>query len=206
MLFAFAIAFVIAGQEPVNIAPNGALEGLVEVDYILPVQKVVPYGTEGVVRTVSSIRLASEAQAAFDAEFAPADYFGAFAVSKDGGWGYTSGTNSLGAAREIAMQECLAVNRSCTIHSEIVPVGYVDIGPGDVTLSPETAWHYFDVTTNTVFFAMAVSADGAYSKVWAYPTQAEADRQALADCESFRIMDLPISSMPCLLLPRPGKK
>jgi hypothetical protein len=206
MLIAVALAFSIAGQIPGDALRAPSVEGLMEVDYILPVQRVVPYGAAGELRAVSTAALSPEAQTAFDTEFAPAPYFGAFAVSKDGGWGYTTGTNSLGAAREIALQECLAVNRSCIIHTEIVPQGYVDIGPGDVTLSPETAGHYGDVTTNTVFFAMAVSADGAYSKVWGYPTQAEADQQALADCESYRINDLPISDMPCVLLPRTGKK
>lgn len=210
MLIGFALALGIAGQVTADAVPKvltgPGMEGIVSVDYILPVQRVVPYGPAAEMRTLSDIVLSPEAQTAFNTEFAPAPYFGAFAVSKDGGWGYTTGTNSLGAAREIAMQECLAVNRSCIIHTEIVPMGYVDIGPGDVTLSPETAGHYADATTNTTYFAMAVSADGAYSKVWGYPSQAEADQQALADCESYRVNDLPISEMPCVLLPRAGKK
>jgi hypothetical protein len=203
MFLELALAFSMASQTP--LLPDFKT-AVTEVDYILPVARVVPYGPATEVRVVSTIRLSPEAQAAYDQDFTSAPYFGAFAVSKDGGWGYSTGTNSLGAAREIALQECLAVNSACTVHSEIVPPGYVDLGPGDVTLSPETAGHYNDTSTNTPFYAMAVSADGAYSKVWGYATQAEADNQALADCESYRVNDLPISDMPCVLLPRAGKK
>jgi hypothetical protein len=179
---------------------------LTQVDYILPAQRVVRYDTAGELNVVSNVRLSPDAQTAYDQDFTTASYFGAFAVSKDGGWGYSTGTNSLEAARDIALNECLAVNSACTIHTEIVPQGYVDLGPGDVTLSPETAGHYNDTSTNAQFYAMAISADGAYSKVWGYPSQAEADTQALADCESYRVNDLPIGDYPCLLLPRAGKK
>jgi hypothetical protein len=204
LLFAFSMAVhapVLAPGLPDMQAPD-----VMEVDYILPAQRVVPYGNDGVLRQLSNVALSPDAQTAFDREFAVAPYFGAFAVSKDGGWGYSTGSNSLGAAREVALAECLSVNSVCTIHTELIPVGYVAIGPGDVTLSPETAGHYNDTTTNTPFFAMAVSADGAYSKVWGYASQAEADAQALADCDSYRITDLPIPAMPCVLLPRAGKK
>jgi hypothetical protein len=200
MLFAFSIAFQTPGL------PGIATQDLVEADYILPAQRVVPYGPQGVLQTISNVRLSPEAQNAFDTDFVTASYFGAFAVSKDGGWGYSTGSNSLGAAREIAMAECLSVNSACTIHTELVPEGYVTMGPGDVTLSPETAGHYNDTSTNTPFYAMAVSADGAYSKVWGYASQAEADAQAVSDCEQYRINDLPLSDMPCVLLPRAGKK
>jgi hypothetical protein len=176
------------------------------VDYILPAQRVVAYGPLAEVRVLTDIRLPVEAQTAYDLDFASASYFGAYAVSKDGGWGLSTGNNALDAAREMAMQECLSVNAACTIHSELVPAGYVDIGPGDVTVTPEAAGHYTDVSTNIPFFAMAVSADGAYSKVWGYATQAEADRQALSDCEGYRVIEAGLSDMPCILLPRAGKK
>ena len=203
MFVALALAISTVTVSP---ALPGLASDLTPVDYILPAQRVVPYGATTEMRVISNVRLSPDAQVAYDQEFSTAPYFGAFAVSKDGGWGYSTGTNSLEAARDIALNECLAVNSSCTIHTEIIPQGYVDIGPGDVTLSPETAGHYNDSSTNIQFYAMAISADGAYSKVWGYPTQAEADAQALSDCETYRVNDLPIAPYPCLLLPRAGKK
>jgi hypothetical protein len=202
-MFSQILAVVLSTLSP---AVPGLTDVAIPVDYILPAQRVVSYDLAAEVRTLSNIRLSTEAQTAFDLDFVSAPYFGAFAVSKDGGWGFSTGTNELEAAREIAMQECLSVNASCTIHSELIPAGFVDLGPGDVTLSPEPAGHYADTSTNIAFFAMAVSADGAYSKVWGLPTQAEANTQALADCESYRVTDTALSDMPCILLPRAGKK
>lgn len=175
-------------------------------EQVVRAERVVPYGPEGELRAVSRLPLSPEAQTAFDAEFATAPYFGAFAISKEGGWGYSVGTNSLAAARELAMQQCLDVNARCLIHSELVPRGYVDPAPGEVTLSPEPAQHYADTTSNTPFAAMAVSADGAYSKVWGHASPGEAEAAALADCESNRVTGEMLSDMPCVLLPRPGKR
>jgi hypothetical protein len=203
MFLEIALAFSMATHAP---ALPDLTAGLTTVDYILPVQRVVPYGAATQIINQSTIQLSPDARVAFDQDFAVAPYFGAFAVSKDGGWGYSVGTNSLGAAREIALQECLAVNSACTIHSEIVPVGYVPIGPGDVTMNAETARNYADTSVQVQFYAMAISADGAYAQGWEYASQAEADAAALADCETYRIRDLPISDMPCVLLPRAGKK
>lgn len=207
MFLEFALAFSMATHAAVlPRLPDDFTAGVTRVDYILPVQRVVPYSPATQIITVRTITLAPDAQVAFDQEFAVAAYFGAFAVSKDGGWGYSVGTNSLGAAREIAVHECAAVNGTCSIHSEIVPEGYVEIGPGDLTMNAETARNYADTSVQVPFYAMAVSADGAYAQGWDHPTQAEADAAALADCETYRVRDLPISDMPCVLVPRAGKK
>jgi hypothetical protein len=186
--------------------PDAAPPLLVQAQTAPRAGRVVPYGPEAELRAISRLQLSPEALAAFQTEFATATYFGAFAISKEGGWGYTTGTNGLAAAREIAMQECLSVNARCLIHTELVPRGYVDPAPGEVTLSPEAAQNYTDATTNTPYAAMAVSADGAYSKVWGHASPAEAEAAALADCENNRIADPGLSAMPCVLLPRPGKR
>jgi hypothetical protein len=186
-------------------APDIPMPLLVQADRVPRAERVTIYGPKGELRTTSRVPLSPAAQADFDAEFATASYFGAFAVSKDGGWGYSVGNNGLAAAREIALQECLAVNPSCLVHTELVPQGYADPGPGEVTLSPEVADQYRDAASNTRFAAMAVSADGAYSKVWGHASPREAESTALAECERNRIADLPLSDMPCVLLPRPGK-
>ncbi len=202
---AFAVALSIPSG-PYSGAYSGPAANLTQIDYILPAERVVIYPPEAEMRRLSNIVLSPEAQNAFDTEFATASYYGAFATSKDGGWGYSVTSNSLEAARDIAMQECLGENGQCIIMAEIVPQAYVPIGPGDVTITSEVVGHYRDVTTNIAPFAMAVSGDGAYSKVWGMPSQAEADAAALSDCEGYRITDLPnLSPLPCVLLPRPRK-
>lgn len=201
----FELAFVAAMSVPAASLPV-TQNDLIQVDYILPAERVVVYPPEGVVRRVTNSALSVPAQTVFDTEFVTATYYGAFATTKDGGWGYSVGANSLDGAREVAMQQCLFENLRCLITAELVPVGYVEIGPGDVTIAPAVVGHYTDVTTNVAPFAMAVSADGAYSKVWEMPSQAAADAAALSDCEGYRFSDLPnLPPFPCVLLPRPRK-
>lgn len=176
-----------------------------KADFGQPVQRVSIYGPSNEMRVLSNLTLSREAQNAFDEGFSTATYFGAFAVAKDGGWGFAAGANSLAAAHEIAMQECLAVNTRCIIHTEIVPVDYIDPAPGEATLASLAATVYTDPARSDIFHAMAVSEDGAYFRVWGHETQAAANTAALSGCEENRIRDLPIADMPCVLLPRAGK-
>jgi hypothetical protein len=179
-------------------------EPLHRVDYILPARRVVTYPPEGELRMLSALPLSPAAQEAFDSEFARATYFSAFAVSKDGGWGFSMTTNSLGAAHAVALAECLRYNDQCLLIAEIVPAGYSAPRPGDITLTPEVVGYYEEFADKVGFKAFAVSADGAYAILWDVPTQAEADREALADCESYRTTGLAgLIDMPCVLLPHP---
>ncbi len=189
---------------PVLPAAPGASGPLHPVDYILPARRVVTYSPESELRMLSRLPIPASAQSVFDNEFGRASYFAAFALSKDGGWGYSLTTNSLGAAHSVAMAECLRLNDQCMLIAEIVPAGYVEPRPGDITLTPEVTVYYEEFADKAGFKAFAVSADGAYAILWDVPTQAEADREALADCESYRTLDLPgLIDMPCVLLPHP---
>ncbi len=181
---------------------------LVQVEYILPAARVVQYPVQTELTVLSQTPMSPEAQNAFDTEFKNAPYFGAFALSKDGGWGYATAANTISAARDIAIQQCLGANTTqCRVVAEIKPVGFVPLGAGDISIAPEALGHYLNPETNVVPFAMAVSEDGAYSKVWAATTQDEANASALSDCETYRITDLPnLADYPCVLLPPAPKK
>lgn len=175
-------------------------------EFILPAERVVIYPPSGELRMVSGLPMGAEAQNAFDSEFRSNTYFSAFALSKGGGWGYATTTNSLGAARAIAMAECLNSNTDCLIIAEIVPRGYRELQPGDVSLTPEVVALFNNPesvgATNTGARAMAVSADGAYALVWGYGSQAEANAAALSDCSQHLNQDLPgVPDMPCTLVP-----
>jgi hypothetical protein len=56
-----------------------------------------------------------------------------------------------------------------------------------------------EAASSAGFKALAVSEDGAYSMSWEMPSQEEADRAALADCEANRERAIPgLSDMPCV--------
>jgi hypothetical protein len=167
-----------------------------------PFRTVIPYPDTAQVVARSALPLSSDAQTAYDTDFLPYSYFGAFAISKDGSYGYVTATNSLDAARDIAIGECQRYAPLCVIYAEIVPQGYVDVSAGEVVLNPEAADYFNDPGKHPAYRAMAVSADGAYSYVWGHATPADAVDAALADCESYRVRDIPgIADMPCWVLP-----
>lgn len=175
------------------------------VEFRLPAQSVTLYPPQGELRVLSAPALPPDVQAAYDENFAGQTFFSAFALSKDGGWGYATTVNTLAAAREVAMQECLSRNAQCRIIAEIVPQGYMPPDQGEITLTPEVAALYADpagVGATGGAMAMAVSEDGAYSLVWGHASQPDADRSAISDCEGNRMSGLTqLRDMPCILLP-----
>jgi hypothetical protein len=90
-----------------------------------PVTRVTALPAVGVVRVVSDLPLTAEQQQRMDAEFESARYFSALAMTPEGGWGAMAGTNSLRAARAIALQSCERENphQICTVVAEVVPEG-----------------------------------------------------------------------------------
>ncbi|GGL75411.1 hypothetical protein [Wenxinia marina] len=182
------------------------LPGHLEIDFQLPAERVILYPPSGELRMLSGLRLSPEAQQAFDTEFRPTTYFSAFATSKSGGWGYATTTNSAEAARAIAMGECRSSNDDCILVAEIVPRGYREPGPGDITMTPEVAELYRNPAAagapDGAARAMAISADGAYALVWGLPDQAAADGAAISDCGQHLNHDLPgVEPMPCFVVP-----
>jgi hypothetical protein len=177
---------------------------LTQIDFVEPVQEVVTYPSLGVENRLSGLQLPDETLTAYETDFlADTVFFGAFAITKDFGYGYVTGANSLEAAREIAIEECLKQGPICLVYAEILPQGYAPLEAGQISLAPEAAG-YFDNPDPTwgSFRAMAVSEDGAYSVVWGYGSPSEASAAALSDCGEFVIDDLPnLREMPCILVP-----
>jgi hypothetical protein len=177
---------------------------LTQIDFAEPVQEVVTYPCVGVENRLSGLQLPDETLTAYEIDFlADTVFFGAFAITKDFGYGYVTGANSLEAACEIAIEECLKQGPICLIYAEILPQGYAPLEAGQISLAPEAAG-YFDNPDPTwgSFRAMAVSEDGAYSVVWGYGSPSEASAAALSDCGEFVIDDLPnLREMPCILVP-----
>ena len=195
MIVEFALtAFMLAPPAP---AP------VVQVEFRDPVERVVIYPPQAVVERMTGLPLPPTTQQAFETEFETGMFFGAFALTKDGGYGYATGSNSIEAARDIAMQECLKQGDACLIYAELLPQGYVPLTDGQASLSPEAAQFYTQPDPSWGNYrAMAISEDGAYSVVWNHATPADARSAALADCAENRITDLPgLRQMPCVVLP-----
>jgi hypothetical protein len=169
------------------------------------VERVATFPAASELLRLGNARLPEEARAALEDDFGSATYYGAFALAKGGGWGYTTGAMTIEAARAIALAQCESVNDECAIYAELLPRGYVPPGPGAITLSREAADHYEDRTTDILYHAMAISVDGAYSKVWEATSYDAAAAQALEECEAGRITDLDLPAMPCFVLPQPDK-
>jgi hypothetical protein len=187
----------------------GALPGpeaLTPAQFQPAAASVVGYPDNRTLIRYSGQRLSEVAQVAWVDFFAKNSYFSAFAYAKDGGYGFATTANSPEAARDIALRQCASLNDQCRVIAEIHPVGYKPPAPGEVTLSVEVAGYYREAFALEAFRAMAVSLDGSYSTAWGYPTQAEAEARALADCESFRIDSVDLryneaADWPCFLLP-----
>ncbi|MCF2871839.1 DUF4189 domain-containing protein [Octadecabacter sp. G9-8] len=183
--------------------PNSA-PPVVHVEFTQPVRQVVTYPPEGVLNQLSGLTLPERPFQEFQENFvAGQPYFGAFAITKDFGYGYVTGANSLEAAREIALEECLKQGPRCLIYAEILPQGYVPLEDGQISLAPEAGNYYNnpDPTWGN-YRAMAISEDGAYSVVWNYGSPREASDAALSDCADYVITDLPeLRPMPCMLIP-----
>ena len=178
------------------------IPGLTEVEFIQPVNRTVIFPSEGEVTLRSGVSLPLDVKEVFDRDFAAHHYFGAFAISKDFGYGYSTGTHTLLAAREMALANCLTVNEQCRVIAELVPVGYGGAQEGVITLSPEAAEYFNRRNSYGTYRAMAVSAAGAYALVWNETTQSAADAGALSDCEGYRGDEVEgLRDMPCILVP-----
>ena len=196
--FAVALSFTVSNGG-LNTAPP-----ITPVQFVEPVQEVVTYPPVGVLNQLSGLELPGGTIEAFEDDFLVGSvYFGAFAITKDFGYGYVTGANSLEAAREIAKEECLKQGPVCLMYAEILPVGYVPLTAGQVSLAPEAAGYFNNPDPSWGNFrAMAISEDGAYSVVWNYGSPREAGDAALADCTGYMIDNLPdLRDMPCMLIP-----
>ncbi|AKS44789.1 hypothetical protein SAMN05444287_2297 [Octadecabacter temperatus] len=174
------------------------------VEFTEPVQQVITYPPDAVLNQLSGLTLPDGTIQAFEDGFLVEDtFFGAFAITKDFGYGYVTGSNSIEAAREVAIQECLKQGPVCMIYAELLPNGYVPLAQGQVALSPEAANHFNNPNPDWGNYrAMAISEDGAYSVVWNYGSPREASEAALSDCTGYRVDDLPnLRDMPCVLIP-----
>lgn len=196
-----------------NIVAGLALTGtlatapVVRVDFTGPITTVTPMPPSPMVRRQSGLPLGDVAQPVYDTDFVTQGYFSAFALSKDGGYGYAVNANSLGAARDMALMQCLDQNESCLIVADIIPQGYRPPAIGEVFLNPEIGAYYFSPGPEVNGMrAMAISEDGAWAFNWGYTTQGEADAAALQTCQDNRSMQLPTEQdWPCFLVPGAGQ-
>lgn len=172
-------------------------------EFTPPITQIVAYSGETRLVEHSRPQLSDIAQEAWDVEFAPSSFFSAFALSKTGGYGYATTTSSPQAAREIAMLECLSQNDTCRVIAEIHPVEYQPLPDNAVPVTMEVAGYIAEVERAVPFRGAAISADGAYSFVWGYDSQAEAERVALSDCNAYRRPqeDPSHPTWPCVVLP-----
>lgn len=196
-----------AGLAVASSLGHPAAAPVIPVDFSGPFTNIIAAEPRAVLRMLSALPLGDTAQPIFDRDFERATYFSAFALSKDGGYGYAVAANSLGAARDMAMVECLAQNAKCSVIAEIVPQGYRDPAPGDLYLNPDIAAYYFspgpEVNGSR---AMAISEDGAWSFIWGFTTQAEADAEAIKTCQANRSPVAPGQiDWPCFLVPGAGQ-
>ncbi|SMX39784.1 hypothetical protein [Octadecabacter ascidiaceicola] len=174
------------------------------VEFVEPIQQILTYPPEAVLNQISGVPLPDETMQVFENRFLAEDmYFGAFAITKDFGYGYVTGSNSIEAARDVAMQECLKHGPVCMIYAELLPIGYVPLAQGQASLAAEAADHFNNPDASWGNYrAMAISEDGAYSVVWNYASPREASDAAMSDCTGYRINDLPnLRDMPCVLIP-----
>ncbi|SHI84856.1 hypothetical protein [Wenxinia saemankumensis] len=172
----------------------------------VPSERAIVYPPSGELRILSGLTLSPEAQDAFDQQFRANTYFSAFAYAKNGGWGYATTGNSLEGARAVAIAECENANDDCILIAEIVPRGYRDPQPGDVTMTPAVYTYLFDPDAagapEGAPRAFAVGPDGAYALVWGQPSQEAANRAALADCNGYVRTEPPgLPPLPCVLVP-----
>lgn len=175
-----------------------------QVEFVPPITRVVTYPPVGTVHRHSGLALPEGTREAFEDEFLRGQvFFGAFAIAKDFSYGYVTGANSRAGAQDIAMQECLKASSRCLIYAEILPQDYVDLSPGQVSLTSEVAnYHTNPDPAWGSYRAMAISEDGAYSIVWNHGTLAEARAAAVSDCSQHLITDLPgLRPMPCVAVP-----
>jgi len=196
MIVEFALGLTLSVQDPQPF--------VTQVEFVEPIQQAITYPPQGQVEVLSALELPEGTIDAFEDDFLNGTvYFGAFAITKDFGFGYVTGANSLEGARDIALQECLKQGPRCLIYAEIVPVGYEPLAPGQVTMTAEAMEYYTNPDPSWGNFrAMAISEDGAYSLVWNYGSPREAADAALADCSNHVINDLPgLRDMPCVLIP-----
>jgi hypothetical protein len=175
-----------------------------QIDFVDPVQEVVTYPPVGIENRLSGLQLPAGTLDAYENDFLTDNvFFGAFAITKDFGYGFVTGANSIEAAREIAIEECLKQGPICLIYAEILPQGYAPLEVGQISLAPEAGEFYSNPDPSWGSFrAMAISEDGAYSVVWGYGSPGEASDAELSDCAEYVISNLPnLREMPCILVP-----
>ena len=177
-------------------------------DFTPPITETVVYSPETELIVHSAPALSETAQEAWDTSFAVSSYYSAFAISKDGGYGFATTTNSPTAAREIAMMECLTHNAQCRVIAEVRPLGYVEPAETAATVTVEVAGYLQDLMREQAFRAAAISPDGAYSLVWGYGSLAEAENAAMTDCDGYRRPQVNPGdpTWPCVLLPLQPQK
>jgi hypothetical protein len=198
MLMPFAAVLALLPPLAAPLPPSD----LLTVQYPSKGGTVLIYDGASTVTWLVPTKLDPEGQAEFNDIFVAQGYFGAWAMSDNGGYGYASGSGTIEAAREIAMAQCVGSNpQGCQIVAELLPDGWYPAGPQDIPLSEQVAREWL-TEGRDAFRAVSISEDGAYAVVWGHASQADANAAALRDCQSgLMALNVPIRAMPCILVP-----
>ncbi|MEL6678563.1 MAG: hypothetical protein AAFQ51_07645 [Pseudomonadota bacterium] len=120
------------------------------------------------------------------AQFARANYYGAFAASPDGVWGFITELHNPGTARTVALDICNTkrVNGQipCRIVAELKPKDD-NIGPG-ITLNPEGTEAFLEYMETDGAAAFAIAKNGAIAAVSGLRDREKAEIRALRTCEA----------------------
>ncbi|MBM7068521.1 hypothetical protein [Actibacterium sp. 188UL27-1] len=156
-------------------------------------QQAVPelYPETAEVRPDMPFDLSPEQQNAFDEFVSPPAYFGAFAASRDGAYGWFYNANDLATAQDFALNYCETSRADgpvprCVVIATVVPEGFA--GPAQGTLRHKAATDLAKLRSSRRYSgkrAMAASGGGAYGYVYNMPTRKSAEREALYLCERY---------------------
>ncbi|MCF6445956.1 DUF4189 domain-containing protein [Nereida sp. MMG025] len=126
-------------------------------------------------------------------------FFGAMAVDPQGAWGWTTGYNSLEAARKDALDLCntgVLSGQDCEIVAELIPQNG-QVMEGGKTLSAEAAAELVKHQEKRGASAFAITADGTYGHGWGYDTIADAEARAMRECSTRNTDRGDLTTYPC---------
>lgn len=125
-----------------------------------------------------------DAQADFRAFSQTAGFFGAFALSSDGGPAFNSGYNTLEAARLDVLAFCARKHsQDCALYAIMEPVEVLPDLP--MAMSAEATEAYVEYQHLSGHRAFALADNGAYGLTWEWDSERGARAEALSICASY---------------------
>lgn len=135
----------------------------------------------------------ANARDAYHSQFKTESYFGAFAIGRDGAYGWAGRHNSIRAARANALSHCAQYGPDCQIYAEIYPDGY-DAAAG-YPLRQRVQTQYLNYMQRPGPKAIAVAENGAAGYASGRWTIWGAKMAALLNCRA-RVRENQASYLP----------